>query len=266
MPVINKNITRTILDSVETTQQTRTPSKDALLFELTSSSKFYVGYQNPFSTRYFHFKTLNTTTRTITVKYWDGTQYSEVEDLLDQTNGFTSNGFISWLNQNNWREYAQSPITNQSLYWVEITIDDALDPGTELQSGLDLYCDEDFVRGYYPEIISDSRYHPPGRDDFLEQLKAARDLVVLRLKQDGLIRNAGQIIDINEVAVAAAHAFVWVVLNPIAKDEGEKEMRDDAYKNFIKELNRVKIDIDWDNSGTIEESEKDSGNVFIARG
>jgi hypothetical protein len=267
MPVINRNITRTILDSAETTQDTRTPAKDALTFELTAGSKFYVGYNRPFSTRHFHFSTLNATARTVSVKYWDGTQYSAVNDLIDQTLGFTRNGFVSWTNLQDWREHAQTPIDDQErLYWIEITVSGNLDAGTKLQSVLDLYCDEDLVRAYYPEMMADDRYLPPGRDDFVEQLQAAKDLVVLRLKQDKLIRNEGQIIDINEVAISAVHAFAWIVLNPIAKDDGEKEMRDAAYNDFIRELNRVNIDIDWDNTGIIEDEEKDVDVSFIARG
>ena len=266
MSVINRNITRTILDSTETTLQTRSPSSDTLTFELTSSSKFYVGFNYRFTTRYFHFDTLNTTQRTISVKYWNGTAYAAVEDLIDQTLGFTRSGFISWANLSDWVEYAQSPLSDKELYWIEVTVNDSLDAGTKLQSVLNLFSDDDLVRSYYPELISDARYLPPGRDDFIEQHVAAKDLTVLRLKQDGLIEHEGQIIDINEVAVSAVHAFRWIVLNPIAKDDSDKESADKAYDNFIRELNRVKIDVDFDESGIIEEDEEKAGNIVIIRG
>lgn len=69
----------------------------------------------------------------------------------------------------------------------------------------------------------------------------------------------------NEVAIPAIHAFAWIVMYPIAVDEGDKLRANDALDAFYNELNSVKIDLDWDDSGIIEDDEKDIGNIFIAR-
>ena len=100
----------------------------------------------------------------------------------------------------------------------------------------------------------------------MDQLVAAKDLVALRLKQDDIIQDESQILDINEVAVAAAHATAWIILSPIAVDEGDVNRAKEAFGNFNHELNKVKLDFDYDNSGIIDEPEKNIGNVFIVRG
>ena len=265
MPVIHRNVTRTILDTTETTLETRTPTGNALAFVLTSASKFYLGFKKPFTTRYFHFSTDNATQRTITVKYWNGTAFTAVEDFVDQTLGFTQSGFISWQNVGDWREKAQTPVIDVDLFWVEITVDDALDNGTALQSLLNLFSDDGLVEGYYPDLISDTRYLPEGKTDYIQQHLAAKDLVVLRLKQDKIINDESRIIDINEVAVATVHAFVWILVNPIARDEGEINFAKEAFKNFNRELNKVPHDFDHDDSGIVETDEEGLGSVVIKR-
>ena len=265
MTLINRNITRTIKNSTDSTFETQSASSDTLAFNLSTSDAFYMGYKEPFSTRYFHFGTVNATSSIPTIQYWNGTAYAAVEDVVDQTNSLTQSGFISWENKNDWKTTTQTPVTDVELYWIKMTVGTNLDAGTTLQSCLNLFCDENLVRAYYPEIISDTRYLPTGRSDFTEQLVAAKNLVVLRLKQDHIIKDESEIIDVNEVAISAVHAFAWIVLNPIAMDEIEKERRDEAFENFNRELNRVKLDFDFDNTGIIESDEKNIGQLYIPR-
>lgn len=266
MSSINRNITRAILNSTEETLKTQSTSQDALSFVLTTSDKFYLGFNEPFASRYFEFATPNTNSSSVVIKYWNGTAYAAVEDPIDQTLGFTRDGFLSWQNKTDWKAHAQTGVADQELYWIEITVTADLSAGTSLQSVTNLFCDEILLRSYYPEVVANSRYLPPSRTNFMDQLVAAKDLVVLRLKQDGIIKDESEILDINEVAVAATHATAWIILHPIAVDDGDRERAREAFNNFNRELNKVKLDFDYDNSGVIEDREKDIGSAFIVRG
>ncbi len=265
MALVNKNVTRTIYNSTEKTFQTMSASADTLSAVMTTSDKLYVGFREKFQCRYFLFGTLNTNAATLTVKYWNGTAYTAVTDLVDQTLGFTRNGFISWTNANDWALKAQTGIASPELYWVEISVDLTLSAGTAIQCIENLFCDALLLRSYYPELVSDTSYLPPGRSDFTEQFVAAKDLVVLRLKQDKIISDESQVLDPNEVCVAAVHATAWMIVNPIARDEGDKERAKEMFDNFNRELNQSKKSFDFDNSGTVDEDEKNVGTVFVAR-
>lgn len=266
MPVIDRHVTRTIFNATESTRETRTHNTDALAFVMVNAvDNFYVGFKHPFASRYFNFGTLNATPQTITVKYWDGDSFEVVEDVIDQTAGFTQNGFLSWENKDDWREVAQTPVDDEELFWIQISVSGTMDGGTTLQSLPNLFCDDNLVKVYYPEFLSDSRYLPSNRTDFIEQYEAAKNLVVLRLKQDGIIKDEGDIIDINEVAISTVHAFAWTLLNPIAVDEGDVIRASAAFDNFNRELNKVRLDLDFDNSGIITDRELNEGNVFIKR-
>ena len=268
MPAINRNVTRTIKNSSESTYETQSIASSALAFNLTTSDKFYIGFNEPFTTRYLYFSVPNDASHTVTIKYWDGTQYSAVSDLVDQTSGLTQSGFISWKNSTDWKKHAQSGITEE-LYWIEMTVGDSLDADCALQSVLNLFCDQTMLRAYYPELVSDASYLPPSRTDFTEQLLAAKDMVVQRLKKDKIIEDESEVIDINEVAISAVHATAYIILLPLstlAGDDTAKERTKAALDSMNYELNEVKLDLDIDNSGVIEDDEKEIGNVVYTRG
>lgn len=268
MSSIHRNITRTIFNTTESTFQTQTPDSDTLAFAMGLADSFFIGFKEKFASRYFHFGTQNATARTVSVKYNNGTTFVAVADVVDQTRGFTRSGFLSWVNKNDWEKTNQAPLSEDEneLFWIEITVDGVLDPGTTLQSLLNLFCDERLVQDYFPELITDTRYLPNGATDFTAQLNAAKNKVVHRLKGDHIILDESMILDINEVAIATVYAFRSVVLNAIAVSEGEKATAKEAEDDFNHELNRVKLDFDFDNSGRIEDTEKDIGNVVIVRG
>lgn len=265
MSVINRNVTRTIKNTTESTLETKSISSDELAFNLQTTDEFFIGFKKPFTTRYFHFATANTEAATVSLEYWDGSDWSDVEDLVDQTQGFQQSGFLSWQNPGDWVALKQDPVSDRELFWVKLTVSANLSAGTSLQALLNLFCDNDLVSKYYPEIISDDRYLPEGKSDFIEQYEAAKDLVVLRLKQSKIIEDESQIIDINEVAVASVHAFAWILLNPIANSEEQEDRAKKARDNFNSELNEVRLDLDLDDSGVIETDEEEIGHIVIPR-
>lgn len=262
--LINRNVIRTIKNSTETTASTSTVNADTITFNLTTTDKFYVGFQDRFTTRYFQVGTVNAVVSAVTVKYWNGTAYAAVSDTIDQTSSggacFAQSGFISWSNEGDWQKVAQAGVPDVELYWVEITVSVNLTAGTTLGSVLNLFCDDSLVRAYYPELISDTRYLPTSRTHFLDQYVAAKDYVVLRLTQMKAIKKESQIIDINEIAVAAVHAFAWILLRPIAIDQTQKDRAAEAEKQMTHELNQARLSFDLDDDGIEGDLEEKAEN------
>ena len=260
--MLNRRVTRTILGTTETTSKTVSPNADTVAFALVTTSEFYVGFHGPFASRYFQMgSTVNAVASVLTVSYWDGSAWTAVDDLLDQTSvagaTFAQSGFISWEPPTGWSKRALTGVDSDiELYWVKLTVSANFTAGTVLQSVLNLFCDDATVRAYYPELITDTGYLPSSRTNFLEQYEAAKNLVVLRLKQRRLIDDESQILDPNEVAVAAVHAFAWIILNPIARTDEQRSVADEALKNFNKEIGSTALSVDQDKSGTISDAER----------
>lgn len=265
MSLVNRNITRTILNAAETTEKTASITSSPLAFVIGAADAFYLGYQRPFTTRFLHLETVNSNAITLSVDTWDGTAWQPVEDLVDQTLGLTKSGFLSWKNRGDWQKKAQTPVTATELYWARMKVSGATSAGTSLQSLLNLFSDDDLLRAYYPEIVSDSRYLPPSRTDFLEQHQAAKDLVVLRLIQMNAIEEENQIIDANEVCIAAVHACAYMILNPIAVDDTSIKKRDKAFDDMNYELKATKDHFDRDDDGVTQIDEERVASIFVAR-
>lgn len=266
MSSIRRNIIRTVLNSTEKTAYTDTVVSDALAFNLLTTDSFYIGHQKPFASRYFLMGVVNTVPSVVSVKYWNGTTWAAVDDLIDQTAGFTKTGFMAWLNEEDWKSQFLASVPDVELYWIKVTVGTNLSATTTLQAVLNLFADDILLRTYYPEIATDTRYLPPGRTDFMEQYVAAKDYVVTRLKQNRVITDESQIIDVNEVAVVATHFAAWMILRPIAESDADQKRVDKIFNDANFELGKVKIDIDQDNDGIIDVQEENSGDVFIARG
>jgi hypothetical protein len=266
--MINRRVTRTVYNSTEKTAETSSLQSLPLTFELQTSDSFYVGYHGRFSARYFVIDTANTNAATITVEYWNGSTWTAVTDLVDQTSlggkTLAQSGFMSWENDSTW---AKTTVASLELYWIRIKTSANLSSGTTIQAIQNLFSDDTLLRAYYPELVTNSQYLPEGRTNFLEQHLAAKDLVVLRMKQRQLIDDESQIIDVNDVAIGAVHACAWLIVNPIASSDPSKELRDSALKQFNEEMNRLNKSVDQNNDGVVSEVERVSsfGMVSVFR-
>ena len=251
--MLARRVTRVIFNTTEITQSTQDPTAAPTDLVMTGADFLYVGFQGRFAARHFNFNSLNTNASVLTIEYWDGSDWQAVKDLIDETVGFTKNGFISWINSSDWNKLAQTPIVDVELFYVRISVSADLSAGTSIQSLLNLFCDDRLLRRFYPEIISDSRYLPPGRSDFIEQYIAGKDRVVIRLKQRKVIHDESQIIDINAVAEAAVHAVAKIILSPIDQDDELIKRADADFKNEINDLSK---NADTSGDGKVSENEK----------
>jgi hypothetical protein len=251
--MLARRVTRTIFNGVEETQDTQDPTGNTVPFVMTSAQFLYVGFFGKFQARHFSFDTANTNSTTMTVEYWDGDSWESVKDLVDETNGFQKDGFVSWVNQDDWAQTTVTPIDDVELYYVRFSVSADLSAGTTLQSVLNLYSDDGLLRRYYPELVSDSRYLPPGRSNFLEQHLAAKDKVVLKLKQRRVIDDEAQIVDINEVSIAAMYAAVKIILAFIDQDDEVLQRTEAAFGN---EINDLVKSIDANKDGIVSDHER----------
>lgn len=257
--MLNRRVTRVFKNSTDATAAMGTLNSDTLAAALTTSDYLYVGYHGKFASRYFVVGTANTNTASLVAEYWNGSAWVAVDDLQDgtATGGKTlaQSGFVSWENDGLWQE---SEVEGRELYWIRFSVSANLSAGTTLQAIVNLFSDDLLLRQYYPELVTDTRYLPSSRTNFLEQHEAAKNLCVLRLKQRKVIDDESQIIDINSVAVAAVHATAWLILNPIATADATKELAGRAFDQFSAEIGALSLDTDQDKDGVISEGEREA--------
>lgn len=262
--MINRRVTRTVLGGTEQTLKTGSINSDTLAFSLADTDEFFIGFHAPFASRFFKMgSVVNAEASTISLDYWDGSAWTPVDDLVDQTAvggaAFAQSGFISWVNPGDWKKRSLTGVdADVELFWVRLKVSAQLTALVTLQAVLNLFSDDNGLRALYPELVSDSRYLPANRTDFIEQHQAAKDQIVLRLKQRKLITDESQVIDVNAVWAAAVHACAWIILSPIANNDVKREMAEEARKNMEKEVAQTYLGIDQNSDGVVSEAERKS--------
>ncbi len=257
---------RSIYNATEATSKTDSIASDALAFVFTTAEALYLGFHEKFACRYFYLGTLNTNAAVLTIKYWDGSAYSPVEDKVDQTEGLTKSGWLSWKNVSGWAKSTQAPVVDEQLYWIKITTSANFSAGTTIKAILNLFSDAVLLREYYPELISDTRYLPSDRTDFIEQYHAAKNMVVQELIRIDKIKDESQVLNPEVVAIASAHASAYCILNGIPNASEDLIARKKAvFADFEFWIERSKLSLDLDNSGELEEVEENVGTQFFVR-
>jgi uncharacterized protein YigA (DUF484 family) len=87
------------------------------------------------------------------------------------------------------------------------------------------------------------------------------------MKQRKVIADESQIIDANEVAIAAVHACAWMILNPISTSDVIKQFADRAKADFEHEISQLTIHVDENKDGIISSAEREStfGETKVTR-
>ncbi|MBK6381722.1 MAG: hypothetical protein IPF72_19500 [Chitinophagaceae bacterium] len=269
--MINRRVTRVVLNTAEITSDLIKPNGSGVAMVLDTPDALYVGYHGKFASRYLQVGTVNSNTANLIAKYWDGAAWVDVDDFIDQTyvGGSTlgASGFISWANKDDWRARSLTGIDSDvSLYWIQLTVDATLSVGTTLSSILNIFSDDELLASYYPELVSDTRFLPSGKTNFLDQHLAAKDAVVLRLKQRAMIDDESQVIDANAVAIAAVHKAAHIIIQPIATSDVTRELAKEAKTAFDEEINRTSLRLDLDKDGEVSELESsEQVSVFYVR-
>lgn len=266
--MINRRITRVVLNTTEVTANYATPDAVQNAFALTTTDELFLGFHGKFASRYVQIHTANANASVMSVTYWDGSAWTAVDDLVDQTsvggNAFAQSGFVSWQNKDNWVERSLTGVDSDvKLFWVKIQVSANLSAGAKVHAILNLFSDDVLLRSYFPEIVTDANYLPSGKTNFLQQHMAAKDLVVLRLKQRKLIDDESQVIDVNDVSTAAVYGCAKIILQPIATSDASKAMLDMAIENFDAEISKVTFAVDENMDGQVEDGEREQVTSFF---
>jgi len=259
--MVNRRVTRFVLNTSEVTDKLVSANGADYVLALQTTDALYLGYTGPFASRYFQVGVANSVVSTISIQYWNGTSFEDVDDVVDQTSSggiaFAQSGFISWVNKGDWKARSLPGIDlDVELFWVKLSVSVNLSGTTALKSVLNVFSDDTILRAYFPELVSDSNYLPSGKTNFLDQHIAAKDLIVLRLKQRKLIQSESQIIDPNDVAIASVYAAAMLILQPIATSPDSQALLESARKGFDSEISKVTFAVDVDGDGIVDDSER----------
>ena len=162
-------------------------------FTFTASDKIYVGYRKPINAIYLQLNTPDTNGVNISVKYYNGTAFTDISTLEDETYNLSESGFIRW--DRNIDDEASTTINTYDLYWYEITTD--VDTSALVLSGLNLVFNNDKSMISREPQLSNGKYYPTGQSSFIGYIQSSRDKMIQKLRNQGKAVNFNKNGDLN---------------------------------------------------------------------
>ena len=252
------------------------------VFSYSTGDYLYIGSEAPFSFRYFDLGVLNTAPAEITVEYWRGNDtWHPAVDVLDETEGFTKSGYISWKtdrNSDSWtREQDSFDVTGltgtviYNMFWLRISFDVDLDVTTEIDTINFKFSDDDQLYGRYPDLnnqlIKDNfeRGFPSGtKTDWNEQHYIAAEAIVRDIKKKNYAFSGDQIIDFELFEEAGQHKAAELIYGAMG-GEGYEMNRKRAREYYNDAMNQGFMRLDQNMNARLDCGEKQVRQVNLQR-
>lgn len=228
---------------------------------VSAEDSIYVGFYKPINSFFVEFSTANTNDVAMTVSFYNGSSFTDVSGVFDDTDGFQRSGFVYW--DRNQTDEAKNTINSIEQYWYKL--DFSGDTSAMVIRGLNIVFsdDQDLKR----ECFEVAQYLPENENSFILSHVAARDEIVQRIRarrefvKDSSNRlndvNAFDLLELDQLKLASTYLALGRIFFAISeKDDDIYFSKSQSYysmgHNIIETAN---ISIDRDDDGTKDKVE-----------
>ena len=240
----------------------------------------YVGARFPFNSFYTIVKEVNAIPSTISIEYWDGNEWKSAIEVLDQTEGFTKSGKISFVpsKQYGWMmdDTVHSNDTTEEIeglgniviydhYWIRLKVSATLTPTTELSwTGVNFASDADLFLEY-PLFDSTSMMnaYKSGKTSWQDQIVTASALVVEDLISKKIIKGQEQILDTDKLRSVTVSKTAQIIYKALGDDYNDE--KEAVTKEYYSRLNKSIFHVDENSNARLDERETNLRQGYIYR-
>jgi hypothetical protein len=217
----------------------------------------YIGSRLPFNHIYFKLKVPNLIASTMTAKYWDGSAWVDFVDTIEETNGFTESGFVTFVPNRDkpWKmsstNYSSESVdglesvTIYDMYWVRLEFSADLSSTTELQFVGSLFCNDDDLAGEYPDFARNNvkAAYEAGKTSWEEQAVIASKILIDDLIKKGVIDDGNQILNRSDYTLSCVHKLAEIICNAFGDDyaDQKKAAREEYNQRLSKRIHKVDV-------------------------
>jgi hypothetical protein len=246
---------------------------------ITTTGYIYVAQKVPFTNMFMWVNTANTTTATLAIEYWDGTQWRQGVDVLDGTSSggktLARSGNVNFTLKDDysWQMVADTndsvaPTELQSLtiyncYWLRISVSANMSAGTNLKELAYAFTSTQQLNDFDVEISGFYESFATGKTDWIPEILSASKLLVIELKKQGLIMGSGQVIDLEDFYIPCTYKALEVIYFNLGPSYAEK--RKVVAEEFKKSLNVQRPKIDTNADGKLDHVESKGTPRMLSR-
>lgn len=237
----------------------------------TGNDRLLIGFYKPIDKVYIDFNAVNSQASILTIQYYNGTTFVDVDGQIDETKGFTRSGFLQWTREQD--DQVSNVVNGIDLYWYSVSTDTThvdtifnaigiiLSDDTELKIKVPTILDAASLTGKPSHIlahvsarnwiIQDLRNHNYGKWD--QEETQFSDIIAWDLLQHRQFQEA-----------ATFYALHQIYFN-FSDEPGDKhEIKAKSYfKKYEDQMELAAINLDLDDDGEEDPSEK--GQTYNSR-
>ncbi len=230
---------------------------------ITDTDAIYVGYYKPFKYIYTDVTTVNTNAGTLTVEFYNGTDWEEPANSFDETEMFTKSGFIQ-LVEDDLTDWEASTVNTQELYWLKLT--PSVSTSATIFNFMGLMFSDDKVLETENPYINDTEMLL-GETNHLKANLAARNQIIKKFQNQPYykINSSGErvrltswdLLDIHEVRQASIYLTLSKIYFNLSDSSDDAWMaKSKEYKDFYEDaIKMALISLDTNDNGITDPSE-----------
>lgn len=228
-------------------------ARDPIVMHLLPTHYLYFGKNKPFNAIYVEMAHNSNVNTSLIIEYFNGTSYTPVENLLDDTIAFTRSGFIQFDRPTDWQIQT---IGGEDQYYLRISVADGISNNTSFQGMNIVFSDDMDLKSIYPGIMN---YLDPAERTFILRHENSRNLIIQDIKK--FVKNdvdAWDFLHIHEVKQWSSYLTLGNIFSGLQSIENdlfqqkmtEYEQKAEQYKA------QFYLSLDLNNNGLEDNAEK----------
>lgn len=246
----------------------------ALIDYTLSQDAIYIGSELPLNSLFLDVSSVNSIAAAPTLSYWDGQQWREMVEVIDETatNGvaLAKSGHLTWTTDKQYGWTAEDTVkqddteqitglgsvTVYDLYWLKITYSASVTNTTELSFVGPKFCEQADLKGEYA-MLGNSTFisnYESGKTTFDREIVLASRIIIEDLIDMAVIQNGDQLLDRRKLRYACVSKVAEIVFNNLGDDyENDTKKAKSEYKQRISKKN---YKADFNANARLDEQEK----------
>lgn len=250
-------------------------TRDTFNLTINSTTDYlYIGYTKPINAIYIDMSTPNTNANTLTIEYYNGSNWTVIDPLFDETKGMTRSGFIHW--DRNLTDQDENVVNSTTKYWVRVRPDTGHSAITCNGINLLFSCDNELRTVVYE--ITDSN-HLTGKSSHLLTHVGSRNYIIQEFKNKGYVKtnssgvkssiNIWDLHDVGEIKQASIFKTLSTIYDNFSDEPNDiYSVKSKSYqRKYEKQIELAKLSFDKDDDGLLDTDERvsETRNVRISR-
>jgi hypothetical protein len=245
------------------------------LADLSTSEYLYMATLFPFNNFFVWMEVMNAIAATMSLEYYDGSAWRAAVEVLDGTKGLTRSGGVQFtpnklyaLHRVHDTTQSNAPeelagLTVYNSYWFRVKFSANLSGTAAFKRIGYAFTMSQELKKHDIDIDAHMGAFFDGKADWIPEIMTASEIVASDLKAQDQVLDRGQILVIEDVALACAYKALSLIYFSLGKSQDEKRRSVDS--KYEKAMNKRYLSLDQNANAGLDEDEIVATTRYLER-